>query len=626
MADTAEVRIDSRQAVASVNKVGNAADKAQGQLNKLGGAANKTQGAFGKLKSAGSSLQGVLAGLGAGAALKGLINAGVQSERTTKRMKVLTDQFGEYKQLSEFAAQAAEKFTVGNASAANAVTDLYGRLRPAGVSLEDIKQTFNGVSVAAAQVGLSAADTDGVLLQLSQARGSGTLQGDEFRSVMERLPAVGQAIAKSLGVSVGELKQLGADGKLTTDVIIKGLEELAGQEPPPADAYKKFAKASEDLAESLGKNLLPLFTPLVEGAVFLLEAFGNLPGPVQAIIAGVVGIAGAIVVVVPLVAAIASGFQAFAALGIGATIAGWLPAITGLGTAISGILPIITGIISGPVGWVALLAGAGVAIYAFRDEIGAALSGIAEFFAPVIEGFMGLFVDPLIEAGGAIIDFFTDNWTQIVDSITQPFRQAWDFINNTFLEPIGEAIESVKETILSTWSDLQQGLISPFEAAAEIIKGVLNSVLSLVGSVLNGYIDAINTMIGGVNKITGAIGIAAIPLIPNVEVPQFAKGGMVNGAQLAVVGEAGPEYIVPEGKAQGFAENILAGVRGPNAIPAYAEGGYIGPVNISTGPVMQQGGTNYVTMEQFTAGVQDVISAVTLNARSYGTRRFSGIS
>ena len=87
MADTAEVRIDSRQAVASVNKVGNAADKAQGQLNKLGGAANKTQGAFGKLKSAGSSLQGVLAGLGAGAALKGLINAGVQSERTDRSIR-----------------------------------------------------------------------------------------------------------------------------------------------------------------------------------------------------------------------------------------------------------------------------------------------------------------------------------------------------------------------------------------------------------------------------------------------------------------------------------------------------------------------------------------------------------
>jgi hypothetical protein len=111
-----------------------------------------------------------------------------------------------------------------------------------------------------------------------------------------------------------------------------------------------------------------------------------------------------------------------------------------------------------------------------------------------------------------------------------------------------------------------------------------------------------------------------------VEIPKFAKGGMVNGAQLAVVGEAGPEYIVPAGKAQGFARNILAGVRGPGAIPAYAEGGYVGPVNITTGPVMQQGGTNYVTMAQFEAGVRDVAAAVTRGGRSYGSRRFTGIS
>ena len=100
----------------------------------------------------------------------------------------------------------------------------------------------------------------------------------------------------------------------------------------------------------------------------------------------------------------------------------------------------------------------------------------------------------------------------------------------------------------------------------------------------------------------------------------------MNGAQLAMVGEAGPEYIVPAGKAQGFAKNILAGVRGPGAIPAYAEGGYAGPVNITTGPIMQQGGTNFVTVEQFEAGVRDVASAIARNNRSYGARRYLGVS
>lgn len=605
----------------------------QGQVDKFGKSLgnvekNSNQASTGlrKLAQAGNSLTGVLARVGVAAAAGNFVRAGIEADRTSKRLQNLTREYGETAKVQEFAADMAGRYGLSQVQAANAVTDLFGRLRPMNVSLKDIETVFKGVNTAAARMNLSTAETDGVMLQLSQALGSGKLQGDEFRSIMERLPAIGQAVAATLKTDVAGLKELSSQGKITTDVIIQALQGLATQQVPEIDAYKRFQAALADLSMTIGTQLLPALTPFIQLANSILGVFNSLPGPLQSIVAGVVALGAGLVVIAPAIPAIIGGFKALAALKIGATIAGWLPVITSIGSTISGILPIITGVLTGPAGWVALLVGAGAAVYAFRDEIGAALSGIAEFFAPAIDGFMTLFVDPLIEAGQALISFFTDNWTQIVDFVTMPFQQAWDFINGTFLEPIGEAISSVKDTILTTWSELQQGLISPFEAAAEIIKGVLNSALSLLGNVVNGYIDAINNMIQGVNRITGAIGIPAIPTVPNVEVPQFAKGGMVNGAQLAVVGEAGPEYIVPAGKAQGFAQNILAGVRGPGAIPAYAEGGYVGPVNITTGPVMQQGGTNYVTMAQFEAGVRDVAAAMTRSSRSYGSRRFTGIS
>ena len=172
---------------------------------------------------------------------------------------------------------------------------------------------------------------------------------------------------------------------------------------------------------------------------------------------------------------------------------------------------------------------------------------------------------------------------------------------------------STVQSIQDNWSALQQGLISPFEAAANVIKTVMNNVVGFVSSIINSVINKINNLIKGVNRISGKVGIPAIPTIPNVKFEKFAKGGMVTGPTLGLVGEAGPEYIVPAGKAQGFAQNILSGVRGPAAIPAFAEGGYVGPVNITTGPVMQQGGTNYVTMAQFEAGIRDVTSAVTVS-------------
>lgn len=106
----------------------------------------------------------------------------------------------------------------------------------------------------------------------------------------------------------------------------------------------------------------------------------------------------------------------------------------------------------------------------------------------------------------------------------------------------------------------------------------------------------------------------------------FARGGVVKGPTLGLIGEGGePEYIIPQSKAAGFAANFLSGKRGASAIPGFAEGGVAGPINIHTGPVMQQDGRNYVTVEQFTQGMLDLRDYVA-SSRSYGARRYGGIS
>lgn len=57
------------------------------------------------------------------------------------------------------------------------------------------------------------------LLQLTQALGSGKLQGDELRSIAEAAPLIEKYIADYMGVSMGEIKQLGSDGKITAEII-----------------------------------------------------------------------------------------------------------------------------------------------------------------------------------------------------------------------------------------------------------------------------------------------------------------------------------------------------------------------------------------------------------------------
>ena len=620
------VRVDASKAVKPLNDVGQAAAKAKGNLDRVSGSAKNAQGAFARLKSAGSSLQGVLAGLGAGAVLKGIIGAGVEAERTGKRLKLLSEGFGESQQLAEFAAAAAEKFAIGNTSAASSVADLYGRLRPAGVSLKDIETTFNGVNVAAAKMNLSAADTEGVMLQLSQALGSGTLQGDEFRSVMERLPAIGQAIAKSLGVTVGELKQLGADGALTTEVVINALQGLANQEPPKPDAYKLFNKALADLSTTIGQELLPAFTPLVQLAANTVSAFSALPGPVKTVVAGLIALTGAVVILAPILAITLTSLKALAALKIGATIAGWLPAIVKIGASLGGLAKILIAVFSGPVGWVALAVAAGVAIYKFRDQIGKAFNAIGGVIKKAASLYKRVWIDPVISLGKKVFETLKGVFGKVYDVLSKPFQKAWDFVSNRFFKPISNVVRQTIEFISQGWSRLGQILVAPFTSAVGVIRSVLNNVIGGVENVINGMINGINRLVSGANRISSAVGGPQIPTIPNVNFGRFADGGVIDGPTLGLIGEGGErEYIVPESKAEGFATNYLSGQRGASAIPGFAEGGVAGPINIHTGPVMQQDGQNYVTMEQFAQGMRDLRNYVA-GSRSYGARVYGGIS
>jgi tape measure domain-containing protein len=288
--------------------------QAQNLQKNLGGAVKNVGNSFKGLQNKAVSLQSALGGLAIGAVAKGLADAGVQADRTAKRLKFLGDQFGESARLQQFANEAAEKFTLGQTDAANAVGDLFGRLRPMGASLDDIKTVFNGVNVAARQMNLSTADTEAVMLQLSQALGSGKLQGDEFRSIMERLPKIGQAVAQSLGVTVGQLKDLSSQGKLTTDVIINALKGIEKQGFPPSDGVREFNKAMSDLSTTIGQRLTPILDPILKGIAGLVNSFLQLPEPVQAAVIGFGAVATAFAAIAPLLPVIATGIGAIVAV------------------------------------------------------------------------------------------------------------------------------------------------------------------------------------------------------------------------------------------------------------------------------------------------------------------------
>lgn len=71
--------------------------------------------------------------------------------------------------------------------------------------------------------GVGAQEQASALFQLSQALGSGRLQGDEFRTIAESAPIILDVVAEYMGKSRAEVKKLAGDGKLTSQVLFEAI-------------------------------------------------------------------------------------------------------------------------------------------------------------------------------------------------------------------------------------------------------------------------------------------------------------------------------------------------------------------------------------------------------------------
>lgn len=102
-------------------------------------------------------------------------------------------------------------------------------------------ETLNKATVIS---GATTAEAASGILQLGQAFGSGKLQGEEFRAIMENLPVVADLIASSMGKTRGELKALSSQGKITAEEIRVAFEKSA------TTIDDKFAKTTFTLAQT----------------------------------------------------------------------------------------------------------------------------------------------------------------------------------------------------------------------------------------------------------------------------------------------------------------------------------------------------------------------------------------
>lgn len=111
-----------------------------------------------------------------------------------------------------------------------ATATMYSRaalsIRELGIGTQEAMQFTRSLNQAVILSGVSAQEARAGIIQLSQGLASNRLSGDEMRSVLEQLPYVADVIARSMGVTRGELREFGREGRVTADVIIRAFEEM----------------------------------------------------------------------------------------------------------------------------------------------------------------------------------------------------------------------------------------------------------------------------------------------------------------------------------------------------------------------------------------------------------------
>ena len=300
------------------------------------------------------------------------------------------------------------------------------------------------------------------------------------------------------------------------------IKDLGGAAEAQADPFTQMSNAMGDLKESIGMQLLPVIKPLV-GAV---QSFAER---LQAANPRLIKIA----------ALVLAGATAFGLImGPILLLIGFLPAIAAGFAMVSVAMGPITLVVLGIAAAIAAI----IVVWKSWDRITRAFSATLDFIKDAFNSKIGWLLP-----GGALIKailFIKDSW-----------RSVWEGIKSTF--------KSITDGIMNIATKFKDGFVDAFRGMKDIVMGIWDVLVSGVKGYINTLISGVNFIIRAVNriKIPSFFGFGGMSM--NIaEVRPMAKGGIVTRPTMALLGESGPEAVVPLGAGGTIAGGIVVNITG----------------------------------------------------------------
>ncbi|HCT9106699.1 TPA: tape measure protein [Proteus mirabilis] len=247
-----QVKMDVRQLLTSQQQL-------EQRLNRMDSSFNRTSQSVNNTERSMQSLSKVAA------ALTGYLSASMvasYSEAWTELNNKLSNSVRASESLVDV-TQRVFDISQATRSSLDATATLYARLergtREYNTSAEDLAKLTSIINQGFIVSGATAQEAENAIIQLSQGIASGVLRGEEFNSVAEQGSRLMVALADSMGVGIGQLRKMAAEGKLTTDVVVKGLlsqGDAIGKEfaKTTRTMSQAFQEAGNNLTKFLGEN------------------------------------------------------------------------------------------------------------------------------------------------------------------------------------------------------------------------------------------------------------------------------------------------------------------------------------------------------------------------------------
>lgn len=258
----------------AINRVANQLDRMNQRQEEAANKAKKTKGEFQKLVDTVRNLAVVNFAQTTG---KQILQLADSMTTTRARLDLMNDGLQTTAELQDMIVKSANRSRAAYSTTADAVAKMGIMAGDAFSSNEELIAFSELINKQFTIAGTSAAGIDAAMLQLTQAMSSGVLRGEELNSVFEQAPTIIQTIADYLGVPIGKIREMAAEGQITSTIVKNAMLASADE------INAKFASMPVTFSQvwTIAKNIaLEAFTPVLtligQGAQWIYDNWSTI--------------------------------------------------------------------------------------------------------------------------------------------------------------------------------------------------------------------------------------------------------------------------------------------------------------------------------------------------------------